>query len=85
MLQLMGPLAYRSLHTAVWTLAELSIYPNQLSGGYQALAERKNQPHNAALRFFSNWRFQLLIGPAHFTRCCHLLHILNTTGLMPGI
>ena len=33
--------------------------------------------------FFPNWRFRLLIGPAHFTRCCHLFHILHTTEVMP--
>ena len=75
----------RGLHIAVWTLAELFILPKQLSGGYQALAKRTNQPHADAFPFNPNRWFQLLIGPAYFTMCCHLLHILDTTGVMPGI
>ena len=48
----MAPLAYLSLHIAVWTLIELLRLPNQRFGGYRASAERTNQPHDAALRFF---------------------------------
>ena len=55
------------------TLTELFSLPNQVSGHYQVSAERTNQPHTDALQFFPNWRFQLLIGPAYFTWCCHLL------------
>ena len=63
---------------------ELFSFPDQLSGGYRESSERTDQPHVAALRFFPKWRFRLLIGPAHFTRCCRLLRILDTTGVMPG-
>ena len=41
----MAPLAYLSLHIAVWTLIELLRLPNQRFGGYRASAERTNQPH----------------------------------------
>ena len=44
----MAPLAYLSLHIAVWTLIELLRLPNQRFGGYRAMAERTNQPHDAA-------------------------------------
>ena len=57
----------------------------KLAGGYWALAERTNQPHNDILSFFPGWRLELLISPAHFTRWGYLWHVLDTTGEMPGI
>ena len=59
---------------------------NQLTGGYmQGIGRKEKSTTHSCTSLFSQLDIPILICPAHFIRCCHLLGILNTTGVMPEI
>ena len=60
-----------------------SFLQNQHNRDYKA--EPKDKSTLQQLFDLFNWKFQLLIDPSHFTRCCHHFHFTNTTwGVGPG-